>query len=322
MRNNGLTGINDVDLLLTQVNADLIQRPIAPGASYNQLAWCRKGGTIGQRSVFPVPFFGNKSKKRSIFEEIPGTKAEVAQFSVQSDMWGPDAEIIPALTRACDIYGLVENNLPTILAQAGIELDRQMAELIGLGVSTIVDYDGKNYFATDHLCNPNRPSLKTFSNYKTNRACNAAGITATLEDLAIMPGPDGNLLSMPGKLVIFTSTEAQYITAADLMNGTLIANAAGTATQSNVGLRGRADVINLPALREYGSAKYWGIAKIVTDKHRPFVMDQPIPLQAYIEGLGINEHTQATYSIAKQGVQDAHGFGYLWPQLCVLCVEP
>lgn len=321
MRNSGLTGISEVDLLLTEINTDLAQRPIAPNAAHSRLAWCRKEGKVGQRTIFQLPWFGNAWQKKSIYEQTKGTKPAMVSFDVESDMWGPDGELIPALTRACDIYGIVENNIPTMLAQGAVELDRQFGQLIADGVTTKTLYDGKNFFATDHEANPNKPGMKTFSNYKVGRALDDAGIVATIEDLEDMPGPDGNLLEMPGDLVIFCSTGAQRRTAKTLMNAGLIPSSVGTATQSNV-MQGDADVMRLKSLKSKGSGKYWGIAKICTDKHRPFVFDNPIPMFAYVTGLSINDQLNVTMDASIQGVKGAHGFGYLWPQLCVLCVEP
>lgn len=321
MRNVGIVGGGDVNLLVTEINTDLIKRPIKPSNVISQLAWMRPGGMVGQRSIFPVKMFGNRSQKRGVYEEIKGTLPETANFSVECDLWAPEAELIPALTRACDLYGVVKDGLTEILAQAEIELERQFAETISNGLTEIVDYDGKTYFATDHECNPNRPGLKAFSNYKAGRALDHDGIVDTFDDHDQMPGPDGNLLSMPGDYIVFVSTKNQEKRAKDLLSARLVTNKAGTATQENT-MQGEASVLRVPPLRAYSSGKLWGICKIASAQHRPFVFQQPIPLQAYVEGVAINEHIQATFSVGKQGVKDAHGMGYLWPQLCILCVEP
>lgn len=323
MLNNALTGLGDVDTLVTEVNTELKNRPIAQENIANQLCWIRLGGSsgkIGQTTIFPVQFFGNRSKVRSVYEEIGGTTPEVAKFSVEVQLHAPDGYLLPQMTMATDIYGIVEGNVTDLRASAQAELERQLAELIGTGASTTTVYDGKNFFATDHEANPTKPGLKTFSNYKTSFDLNYANVSTALDLLDAVPGPDGNLLSMPGRNVIFVSTGAQESAARLLMNGDFIPSTAGTATQSNP-LKGRADVVKIVQLRDYGSAKYWGVARIAGDKHRPFTLSMPVPPQMYVSGLAIDESLQVTRSVGKMGWKSVHGFGYGWPHLAVLCVE-
>ena len=323
MLNNALTGLGDVDTIVTEVNTELKNRPIAQDNIANQLCWVRMGGSsgkIGQTTTFPVQFFGNKSKVRSVYEEIGGTTPEVAKFSVEVQLHAPDGYLLPQMTLATDIYGIVEGNVTDLRASAQAELERQLAELIGTGASTVTVYDNKNFFATDHEANPTKPGLKTFSNYKTSFDLNYANVSTALDLLDAMPGPDGNLLSMPGRNVIFVSTGAQESAARLLMNGDMIPNAAGTASQSNP-LKGRADVVKIVQLRDYGSAKYWGVARVAGDRHRPFTLSMPVPPQMYVSGLAIDESLQVTRSVGKQGWKSVHGFGYGWPHLAVLCVE-
>lgn len=320
--NNAIQGLGDVDLLVTEVNTDLKNRPISPSTIASQVCWVRMGGNekIGKKTIFTVPFFGNKAKIRSIYEEIPGTLPEVAKFESEVQEWAPDAQIIPRYTSVTDIYGIVEGNSVDIIAQSQVEVERQLAELIGNGASTVTVYDNKNAYATDHECNPNRPGLKTFSNYKTSFDLNYANVSTALDLLDAMPGPDGNLLSMPGRNVIIVSTGAQESAARLLMHGDMVPNSAGTATQSNP-LKGRADVLKLTQLRDYGSAKYWCVARIAGDKHRPWFLNMPVVPQMYLSGVSVDEHSQVTRGISKQGWKSVHGYSYGWPQLSVLCVE-
>lgn len=317
----GLLGLQDVTLYVTEINTEQAQRPISPTSIAGQLAWkYNKSAPVGQKIVDTVPFFGNQWKKRSVYEMVNGTMPTVVQFSLETSLWSPDAEIIGALTKLSDIYGIVKDNSATLLAQGEIEMERQFAELIALGLTVKTDYDQLTFFNTAHEANPLKAGFKTFSNYKAGRSVTGANIQATLQDLAQMPGPDGNLLSMPGQIYAFCSTEAQFYTLSLYANETLVPNDAGTATQGNP-LKGRFTPILIPALFGYESSKLWGMCKIASPKHRPFAVAQPMPLQISLTGIDVNDHLQVLQAAAMQKVSGAWGFGYLWPHLCVLCKE-
>jgi len=322
LRNPGINGLNNIDLLLSGVNADLLQWPVTPTTFISDLCWVRPGGAPqGIKTLFPVRFPGNRWQKRATYEEVKASTPEFAIFSVTTALWAPDAEIIPALTSVSDLYGLVKDGSAALIAEGDIELERQLAELIANGVTETTEYDNLSFFNTAHECNPTRKGLKTFSNYKKNRTLNRQGILDTLGDLKSMPGPSGNLLSMPGEFVIFCSTAAQYDIARLYATAKLVPSTTGTASQENV-WAGEFQAIHMQNLADYGSGKYWGIAKVANAQHRPFVFANPQPKQIAIEGVSLNEHTQTTFNVSKIKIQDVHGFGYLWPQLVVLCVEP
>ena len=135
--NTGIIGLGDVDQLLQEVNSELSQRSIMPTTVAAQICWERaaSGGTatIGKTTIFTVPFFANRAKVRSIYEEIQGTIPTVAKFSSHVDEWAPDAELIPKYTQLTDIYGVVRDNAQIILAMSAVEMETQLADLIGLG---------------------------------------------------------------------------------------------------------------------------------------------------------------------------------------------
>lgn len=329
MAYEGLISQGDPQVLLTEVNVDLAARPISPSTVLSQLAWVRSDGVkaIGQKVIYTLPFPGNAWEVQSLYEEIGGTLPEVVKFSQEIQMWGPKPVLIPKLTAVTDIYGILNENAAPLIADAQVEFERQLAELIGNGASVITEYDGKAHYATNKEANPNRPGFKTFSNYRTSFACTAANIATALDDLDAVPGPTGGLFSMPGQNFVFVSTGAQEKVALEAMNGEIAAvkvasgDTAGVGV-SNAGLLGRAKVVKLTQLRNYGSGKLWGVARVANAKHRPFVFATALPPQVYMEGLSIDEHTQTTRNVAKQGIKSAHGLGYLWPQLSELCVEP
>lgn len=324
----GFYTVNDALGLVTEINTQLSERPISPSTVASQVCWYRTSSPsgIGQLTRFTTPFFGNRAKKRSPYEQIGGTLPELATFEARVDEWAPDALFLPRYLQVTDLYGVVKNNGSTLLAQAAIEFETQFADLIGLMPTTIVPYDGKYAADTAHECNPNRPGLKTFSNYKTSFDCNATNINVALDLLDAMPGPDGNLLSMPGDNVVIVSTGAQEKIALEALFGQMAAtkvNPADTAgvSISNAALLGRAKVLKLTQLRNYFGGKGWMVARIAGPEHRPFIFTMAQAPQQYLEGVSVDEHSQVVTGIQRMGWKSVHGFNFGWPQLGILCIE-
>lgn len=328
MANEKIIVSGDPAQLLTEINTELADRPINPATVAAQLCWMRGGSikTIGQKVVYVLPFPGGKWEVQSTYEEVGGVLPEFVKFSQTLQVWGPKPILIPKLTEVCDLYGIIEENSQPLIADAQIEFDRQLSELIGTGQTVVTEYDGKPYFAANHEANPNRPGLAQFSNLRTGFNCNSTNIAIALDDLDAVPGPTGGLFAMPGENIVFVSTGAQEKVALEALNGQITAtkvapgDTAGVSV-SNAGLLGRARVVKLTQLRNYGSGKLWGVARVATAKHRPFVLSMAMPPQMYHEGLSIDEHLQTTRNVSKHGIKSIHGLGYLWPQLCELCVE-
>ena len=81
-------------------------------------------------------------------------------------------------------------------------------------------------------------------------------------------------------------------------------------------------MIKLVQLRDYDSNKGWYVMKIADEKHRPFVVSMIQEPLVYLEGVSVNEHSMVLRHIAKQGWRGVWGLGFLWPHLCIKCVEP
>lgn len=325
--NEGILVSGDPAQLLTEINTELSQRPISPSTVLSQVAWVRGSGgdKIGQTVIYTVPFISNKWEVQSLYEEVGGTLPEQVKFSHTIQMWGPKPVLIPKLTQLTDIYGILENQAQPLIADAQIEMERQLAELIGNGTSGTTPYDGKAFFATNKEASPNRPG-NTFSNYRTSFDCNAANIATVLDDLDARPGPTGGLFGAVGQDYIIVSTGAQEKAALEALNGQISAvkvasgDTAGVGV-SNAGLYGRARVLKLTQLRSYGSGKLWCAVRVCNQMHRPFVFAMAMAPSVYLEGVDLSDHSQVTRNVGKTGIKSAHGLGYLWPQLAGLCVE-
>ncbi len=314
--------LNKINALREEINTDLANRPVDPSTITNTVAWVKRGGgKVGETAIYPMEFFPSVAQKRTPFEDLPKRRPEVAQFSVAIDEWAPDGRVIPRFTEITDLYGIFENIAPTMLAQAQITFETQLAQLMGAGQATTTVYDNKNFFAIDHEANPNRLGLATFSNFRAGLALDRAGLITALDALDAFPGPDGQPLYMPGENWVVCSTEDQYQRALLQLNAQFIPSTAGTATQSNT-LIGRAKAVKLVPLRNFDTAKGWYVVKIASEMHRPFHVRMPLPPELFLDGLAPNDFIRYTKNVGVVGWRAVWGYGYLWPHLAIKAVEP
>ena len=328
----GYLSFQDISALRTEIDTSLNQRPISPSTVVNALAWMRRQGsaTAGMEVKFPLATWGNRASKRSPYENLPATKPESVIFSVTHDEWAPDGEVIARGTQLTDLYGIFAENLPMIVANAQLEYDALLADVLAGGQTSTTPYDDKPFFtyaagSGSHEANPNRPGLATFDNYNPSAALNRTNIVAGLQALATVPGFNGLPMSMPGRIVIVVSSKDQELKARTELNAALVASSAGTATQSNEMpiVSGPADVLFLPTLAAKDSGKGWYMFKIVSEKHRPICLSIVEPWQTYVEGMGDpNAHSRTTRNVINYGVRGFHGLGYLYPQLAYKFIEP
>lgn len=329
---SGYLSFQDISALRTEIDTSLNQRPVSPSTVVNTLAWMRRQGSAiaGMEVKFPLATWGNRAEKRNPYENIPFTKPESVVFSVTHDEWTPPGEAIARGTQLTDLYGLFNENLPMIVANAQLEYDALLADALADGNTTTTPYDDKPFFtysggSGSHQANPNRPGLATFDNYNPSAALNRTNIVAGLQALATVPGFNGLPMSMPGRIVIVVSSKDQELRARTEMNAALVASAAGTATQGNEMpiVSGPADVLFLPNLAAKDSGKAWYMFKIVSEKHRPICLSIVEPWQTFVEGMGDpNAHSRTTRNVIQYGVRGFHGLGYLYPQLAYKFVEP
>lgn len=345
-----VTQFNNISALTQQINTDLADRPIAATTVTNAIAWLIGGVTAGQgrdvkgvgrEIIFPVPFFGNKDKRRSGFEEIGHTPPELVNLKCVVSEWAPDGEMIPRGTQIGDLYGIFLKQLPMIMQMGQNTIETHTADLLGFGESAAVstvegigggltDYDNLAHFSTAKLINPNRPLLGTFSNFNNNLRLDRAGLVTALNAIEKTVGPDGQITTLPGKNIVVVSDEDQLDRAAALLHGTQrvggttisVAGApVGVGGTEHNSLIGRADLVKLPALANYNSGKGW-YAFRVSGNHRGVIVAMVQPPQAYIEGLDPNEHSRVTRNVIKYGRKGFWGHGYGWPQLSFKAIEP
>lgn len=346
-----VTQFNKINALVQQINTDLAKRPVAATTVTRNIAWVmsnvafnpnqgKKAG-IGKEIIFPVPFFGNKDKPRSGYEEIVHTAPEMVNLKCVVSEWAPDGEMIARGTQVADLYGIFLEQLPMIVEMGQNTIETHTADLLGFGQSATVstvegigggltDYDGLAHFATNKLINPNRSALGTFSNYDGALKLDRAGLTQVLDFLEATPGPDGQITTLPGKNIVVVSNEDQLDRAAALLHGTqrvggTVISVAGApvgvgGTEHN-SLIGRADLVKLPALRNYDGGKGW-YAFRVSGNHAGVIVAMVQPPTAYVTGLSENDESAVTRHVVKYGRKGFWGHGYGWPQLSYKAIEP
>jgi len=325
---------NRIAALRQEINTDLMQMPVSLSTVSSEVCWVRTN-MAGGETLFPVKFWGQVAKKRNPFEEVQHVPPEFVNFSAGLDEWAPDGEVIPRGTQLTDLYGLLENSLPQIVAQAQNEYEAHLAELLGFGDQTtkgplgvgggVTQYDGLKHFATNKFLNPNRPAVGRFSNLRRNVRLDRAGLIAGFQQLDSVKGPNGRPLRMPGQLLVVVSTEDQYDRAAAELftkqQARPIGANAGAAIDNTPNVQGRAGLVKLTDLQDMDDGKGWYVMKIATAQHRPFVLNMKERPQVYIEGMNPNEHSRVTRNLIKYGWRGFWGMGYLWPQLSVKFVE-
>lgn len=346
-----VTQFNKINALVQQINTGLVKRPVAATTVTGNIAWvmnnvafnpnqARKAG-IGKEIIFPVPFFGNKDKPRTGYEEIAHTPPELVNLKVSVSEWAPDGEMISRGTQVSDLYGIFLEQLPTIVEYGQNTIETHTADLLGYGQSATVspiegigggltDYDNLAHFSASKLINPNRPALGTFSNYNAALRLDRAGLTTVLDFLEATPGPDGQITTLPGKNVVVVSNEDQLDRAAVLLHGTqrvggTVIDVAGVpagvgGSESNQ-LIGRADLVKLPALRNYDGGKGW-YAFRVSGNHCGIIVAMVQPPSAYVTGLSENDEVAVTRHVVKYGRKGFWGHGYGWPHLSFKAIEP
>jgi hypothetical protein len=350
---------NRIDAYVQQINTDLAQRPIAPSTVTRQIAYVNGGikiddkqqastmigGRFGREVIYPVPMFGNMDEARNPYEEVPHTPPELVNHKVIVREWAPKGEIMPRGTAIADIYGILQNQLPNIMALGQAVIETHTADLLGFGesatISTIygigggnIVYDNLPFFSPGHLPNPNRPGVGVpFSNFFNGMNLDRAGLARMLDFLEATQMPDGQIVTLPGRNIIVVSTEDQLDRASVLLHGTqrvggAVISVAGVPTgvggsESNQ-LIGRADVVKLPALQRYnvvgGVAKGWYGFR-VSGKHCGITVAVVEALNAYIEGLDPNSFGRVTRNVTRYGRRGHWGHGYLWPQMAGKAIE-
>lgn len=318
----GFTIATKVDALVQRVNTELNNRPIAPTMITAEIGWMRDSAQkAGLEDVFAEEMFGDAVEERSPFEELPATEPELAIFSVVHKEWAPRAKVIARGTQVTDVYGILDGAAEKYLELGQTTYDQHLALFLGNGQSITTRYDGLAFFhASAHECNPVRKGLKLFGNYATATNLNRANLVAGFQKIGSRPDYNGKVNKLPGKLIILCSNEDQFNRAATEINGSLVANAAGTATQSN-SLQGRAEVRILPDLAEYDGGRAWYIIKVVNDKFRPIVASFVERPYMFLEGLMPSENLRTTRNLIRHGWRGTWAVGGLYPQLIEKYVE-
>lgn len=338
---DGVKLYNSIVQLFQAVNLQLSKRPIVRGTVTERVCWVRSGAK-GSSIVFPVRFFGNQPKVVGPYEVLSGTPPEFVNFAARMNPVAVQPEHIPVDTLIADLYGAFQSNAEAMQLQAGNEFEYQLAQFIGTGDSATpvvgangvisggpTEYDGLPFFHASKLVNPNRASAGTFGNIATATDPDKAGLLKAFQHLDGVLGPDGRPLRMPGKIVVVVSNESQWDMAATYLNGTIRANASAGASESNVdadkteggeggGLKGRAELVKLTDLNQFGSGKLWAAFKIASAEHRPLTCNIVKPVTLSITGLDPNDLLASLDNGVRTGWRANFGLGYAWPQLAFL----
>lgn len=327
--NAGYLILNKLDILQQELNTELMETPVSEESPIADFCWIRKnGGNVGETTTFTQRLWANDVEDRNTYEEIPGRKPVIAQFSVKHVEKAPDAEVIPRWTKVTDIYGVFKDDIaPDMLARINLKYARDIAAKIGAGTTEATVYDNQPFFVDTaiHLAAPGKAGSPTFKNWLRTNKLDEGGLLAALDLMDTMPAADGSELDMPGELIVVCSNRSQYHRALKFYRGEYVEGAitANSAASKYNSLKDVARPVLLKQLRKHYSNDAWCLVKVASAKHRPFVLsfaNEGEP-EIYHEGLSINDHSRVIKNVGRVGYRGGWGAGTLWPQLAVLNTE-
>ncbi len=302
--------------LFTEINGDLREAPYDVNLIAPQLAWMRTGKQ-GLKTRFPLQLVSNGYKKRRPGDPTPHRRVEIVEFTCEVAELDPDANFIPQIDLDSDIHGVIEPELPGIVSRARLAPDQELA--VTILSNPVTSYDKIQFWQTvpNHPYNPLRPGLGKFANWYLGVPIGRAGITKALDFFVQMRGFDGKIQRKPGKYIGVTTSKDQASRFKKFVQEGIIASDAGTASESTT-LRGEIDdVLVYPELGDSsigGNPKDWYVARVASDKDRPFVVNYPQTPQTYIDGLNPNDVTRVIHRGVRYGWRSVLGCSFLWPQ--------
>lgn len=312
---------NKIEALRTKIDLSLARSPAMEGTLTREIAWVRQGNDVGGGvTIFPIPLFANAAKKRSAYEEVQNTPPVLVNLRAEVSEWAPDGVKIPRGTQLADLYGVFESMAGMVLDLASGNQEAETCRVLGEGETIDHVYDNLKFFATTKYVNPSAQKGQ-YSNYDGALNLDRAGLIKVFDALDAVPGPDGIIRPMPGEIVVAVSNEDQFDRASVYLNGTIRASSAGTASESNGSLKGRARLIKAPMLRNYNSGKGWYAFKVVNGMYRPLMMSVAEPPTLHVEGLNPNEHSRVTRNIINMGWRGFYGVDPAFGQYAYKAVE-
>lgn len=311
----------DLTSLFVSVDTAFKQIPYNTQGIAQQISYM-KLGSQGERVKLPFSPVSNAEKPWPFGDPRKATKPEVFQVEFEHVRYAPDDEFVFLDTLNGDVFGILQDKMPNIIARAIGIIDRRLAAT--MHDDTPTSYDQRPFFDDKHPVNPNKPGGEKFSNLLPKTSLDEPGLVSAFDLLRKVKGWDNRLLNLIGKRVVIVPNERLELAARRILQpGGLIAQAVGATAAASVStaLSNKAEVLLFPELNEY-DPKSWYVLNLINSTMRPFITSIVRPPEFHYAGTDPTESIRVSHGAVQYGWDCFLGCGPALPHLAVKATEP
>lgn len=313
-------------------NAELTSLFVSVDTAFKQIPYNTQGvaqqlsfmklDSKGEGIKLPFSPVSNAEKEWKFGEPRKATKPEVFQVELTHTRYAPDDELVFLDTLHGDVFGILQDKMPGIIARAIGIMDRRLAAVMNDGSATL--YDNRPFFDGAHPVNPNKPGGDKFSNVLTGTLLDETGLVKAFDLLNMVKGWDGRLLNLIGKRVVVVPNERLEVAARRVLQPAgLIAQAVGATAAASVStaLSNKAEVIPFYELNQYDS-KSWYVFNIMDAVMRPYITSVVRAPEFHYAGTDPSEAIRVSHGAVQYGWDCYLECGPALPHLAIKVTEP
>lgn len=285
---------------------------------WQEVAMKKTSGTREQRYVWVANVAGFREWKQGtdrVFNNLAGREYSLINkhFEDSVEVGGDDIND--------DQLGIYSDSMRLLGVNAGQQTDIVLWEVVELGLTSGVGYDGVSFFSGSHPVSLDNAGLGTYSNLFSTATANARPLTAAnfayaRAQLQSRKLENGKPMAL-GKLTLTVHPDLRT-TAEQILNLGMFAPAAAygavAAQASDNILRGAADIVTSPYLtsstRWYLTAELGGM--------RPFIVQERQPVK-FVPLVSPTDANVFNLNVLRYGADMRLNAGYSLPQLAVAC---
>lgn len=308
-------GGRNPELLVTAINLAWNTPGERPGTNFQKIAYV-DGQSQGVFAEYPMRAASVKETEKGDTEPRDFNDAFVVSVNCKAGRIDGPSELLP-IDPTRDMYGLLKDAAPDIIAQGDKIWDRRLAKKIN---ENGVCYDGRPFFDTAHSSNKARPGAPPYTNDLINTDLDEAGLVEALQQMMLIPGFDETPINADlGIPIILVPTWELKLKADKLINAGLIAKVLGTSAASeSTQLVGVATTVLMPELVDPNipeSRKRWYLLNVRSNRRRAFIVRNPVKPVFHLTGptdhVAVERNARAAFYWASGGA------GYGLPQLAI-----
>lgn len=315
--------ISNVDLtaLFVSVDTAFKQIPYNTQSVAQQISYM-KLDSKGEQVKLPFSPVSNAEKEWKFGDPRKATKPEIFEVEFAHKRYAPDDELVFLDTLNGDVFGILQDKMPNVIARAIGIMDRRLAAV--MNDNTPTSYDQRPFFDTAHPVNPNKPKGDVFSNVLTATKLDEPGLIQAFDLLNTVKGWDGRLLNLIGRRVVVVPNERLEVAARHVLQpGGIIAQPIGANAGAGIttALSNKAEIIPFYELNQY-DPKSWYVLNIIDTVMRPFITSVVRPPEFHYAGTDPNEAVRVSHGAVQYGWDCYLECGTALPHLAVKVTEP